>query len=96
MLLSNTGCLYFLKTYHYSIQRKEFWNHIKMLSSIGVSILVTTHFMDEARFCDNISLFYNGEIIAIDSPDKLIQQAKVNNMQEAFIKLIKEKRASNE
>ena len=73
------------------IQRKEFWNHIKMLSDIGVSVLVTTHFMDEARYCDNISLFYNGEIIALDKPDILIEKAGANNMQEAFIKLIKER-----
>ncbi len=70
------------------IQRREFWNHIKSLSKIGVSVLVTTHFMDEARFCDKISLFYNGEIIALDKPDELIKKAGVKNMQEAFIKMI--------
>ena len=71
------------------IQRKEFWNHIKSLSKIGVSVLVTTHFMDEARFCDNISLFYNGEIIALDKPDEIIKKAGANNMHEAFINMIK-------
>jgi len=71
------------------IQRKEFWSHIKALSKIGVSVLVTTHFMDEAKFCDNISLFYNGEIIALNTPDALIQQAGAKNMQEAFINIIK-------
>ena len=75
-----------------TIQRKEFWNHIKALSSLGVCVLVTTHFMDEARFCDKISLFYNGEIVALDSPDELVRKANVKDMQEAFIKLIKEKR----
>ena len=72
------------------IQRKEFWNHIKSLANIGVSVLVTTHFMEEANFCDNISLFYNGEIIALNKPEELIKKAKVQTMQEAFIKLIKE------
>lgn len=71
------------------IQRKEFWNHIKSLAKIGVSVLVTTHFMDEARFCDNISLFYNGEIIALDKPDELIKKANAKNMHEAFINIIK-------
>jgi len=75
-----------------AIQRKEFWNHIKALSNIGVSVLVTTHFMDEAKFCDNISLFYNGEIIALDKPEVLIKNANAKDMNEAFIKLIKEKR----
>ena len=78
-----------------SIQRREFWNHIKKLSELGVSTLVTTHFMDEARFCNNISLFYNGEIIALDKPSELIKKANAANMQEAFIKLIKEKNANN-
>ena len=73
------------------IQRKEFWNHIKKLSEIGVCVLVTTHFMDEARFCNHISLFYNGEIIALDTPDELIKKANAKNMQDAFIKLIKER-----
>ena len=71
------------------IQRKEFWNHIKSLSNIGVSTLVTTHFMDEAKFCDNISLFYNGEIIALDKPSELIKKTNSKDMQETFIKLIK-------
>ena len=75
-----------------AIQRKEFWNHINALSDIGVSVLVTTHFMDEARFCDNISLFYNGEIIALDKPDNLIKNAKAKDMNDAFIKLINEKK----
>ena len=70
------------------IQRKEFWSHIKALSNIGVSVLVTTHFMDEAKFCDNISLFYNGEIIALDKPNELIKKANAKDMNEAFIKLI--------
>lgn len=72
------------------IQRREFWNHIKELSKIGVSTLVTTHFMDEARYCDNIGIFYNGKIIALDKPDALILKTNSKNMQETFIKLIKE------
>ena len=71
------------------IQRREFWGHIKALAKKGVSVLVTTHFMDEAKFCDNISLFYNGEIIALDSPNELIKKAGAKNMQDAFINLIK-------
>ena len=71
------------------IQRKEFWVHIRALAKLGVSVLVTTHFMDEARFCDNISLFYNGEIIALDKPEEVIKKAGVKNMQEAFVGLIR-------
>lgn len=43
------------------ITRKEFWNHITSLAKKGVTVLVTTHFMDEAEYCDRISLFYKGQ-----------------------------------
>lgn len=78
------------------IQRKEFWNHINALSEIGVSVLVTTHFMDEAKYCDNISLFYNGEIIALDKPENLIKNANAKDMNDAFIKAINKKRKDDE
>ena len=51
--------------------------------------------MDEAKFCDNISLFYNGEIIALDTPQKIMKQANANTMQEAFIRFIKEAKERN-
>lgn len=79
-----------------AIQRKEFWNHINALSDIGVSVLVTTHFMDEAKFCDTISLFYKGEIIALDKPQNLIKKANAKDMNETFIKLINQKRNQND
>lgn len=72
------------------IARREFWNHITSLAKKGVTILVTTHFMDEAEFCDRISLFYKGEAIAVGSPEELKQQAHTSTMEDAFITLIKE------
>ena len=72
------------------IARREFWNHITSLAKKGVTILVTTHFMDEAEFCDRISLFYKGEAIAIGSPSELKEQAHTKTMEDAFITLIKE------
>lgn len=72
------------------ITRRDFWNHIKSLAKKGVTILITTHFMDEAQFCDRISLFYKGEAIAIGTPDELKIKAGVKNMEDAFICLIKE------
>lgn len=84
------------------IARREFWNHITSLSKKGVTILVTTHFMDEAEFCDRISLFYKGEAIAVGTPDELKQQAArlippsqvgeevLPTMEDTFITLIKE------
>lgn len=72
------------------ITRKEFWNHITSLSKKGVTVLVTTHFMDEAEYCDRISLFYRGEAIAVGTPDELKEKAGVSNMEDAFIKIIEE------
>ena len=70
------------------IARREFWSHIKGLSKKGVTTMVTTHFMDEARYCDRISLFYKGETIATGTPDELIRSANVKTMDEAFCTLI--------
>ena len=72
------------------ITRRDFWNHITSLAKKGVTIIVTTHFMDEAEYCDRISLFYKGETIAIGTPDELKQKAGADNMEDTFINLIKE------
>ncbi len=72
------------------ITRRDFWNHITSLAEKGVTVLVTTHFMDEAEYCDRISLFYKGETIAVGTPEQLKQQANADNMEDTFIKLIKE------
>lgn len=71
------------------ITRREFWEHIRGLAKKGVTILITTHFMDEAEFCDRISLFYKGETISIGTPAELKAQAGANNMEDTFITLIK-------
>lgn len=75
------------------ITRREFWTHINGLVEKGVTVLVTTHFMDEAEYCDRISLIYRGKSIALGSPDEL--KAKVATvdrpdptMEDAFIALI--------
>lgn len=70
------------------ITRSEFWNHIKALAKKGVTIMVTTHFMDEAEFCDRISLFYRGEAIATGSPSELKNIVNATTMEDAFIGLI--------
>ena len=72
------------------ITRRDFWNHITSLAKKGVTILVTTHFMDEAEYCDRISLFYHGETIALGTPQELKDKAKAKTMEETFITLIKE------
>ncbi len=70
--------------------RRGFWNHITSLAKKGVTVMVTTHFMDEAEYCDRISLFYHGEPIAIGTPAELKEKAGATTMEDAFINLIKE------
>ncbi len=53
------------------VARRKFWNTIKMLSERGVTVLVTTHYMDEAENCDRIALISDGVIVACDTPENL-------------------------
>ncbi|WP_323659410.1 ATP-binding cassette domain-containing protein [Aliarcobacter butzleri] len=72
------------------ITRKEFWTHINGIVKKGVSIMVTTHFMDEAEYCDKIMLIYKGKNIASGTPDELKALVGPNaSMQDAFITLVK-------
>lgn len=73
------------------VTRREFWNHIISLAQKGVTVLITTHFMDEAEFCNRISLFYRGETIATGTPGELKQQSNARTMEEAFINIILQK-----
>jgi ABC-2 type transport system ATP-binding protein len=75
------------------LTRREFWLHINGMVDKGVTVMVTTHFMDEAEYCDRIGLVYRGKIIAAGTPDDLKQQiASEQNpnpsMEEAFIELV--------
>lgn len=75
--------------------RREFWNHIYGLVQKGVTVLVSTHFMDEAEYCDRIALIYRGKIIKLDTPNALKQIAKSEQnqnptLEEAFIQLIEQ------
>ena len=53
------------------LTRREFWMHINSLAQKGVTVMVTTHFMDEAEYCDRIALIYQGQNIATGTPDAL-------------------------
>lgn len=78
------------------IVRREFWSHINGLVEKGVTVLVTTHFMDEAEYCDQIALIYRAREIAIGTPDELKGRAKSlgapqeATLEDAFIALIQE------
>ncbi|HEX9876049.1 MAG TPA: ATP-binding cassette domain-containing protein [Gammaproteobacteria bacterium] len=75
------------------ITRREFWTHINGLVRKGVTVLVTTHFMDEAEYCDRVALMYRSRVIALDSPDALKARAASEanpdpTMEDAFVALV--------
>lgn len=75
------------------ITRREFWNHINGLVEKGVTVMVTTHFMDEAEYCDRIALVYRSRIIEMGTPDSLKELAVTPanpspSLEDAFIHLI--------
>ncbi|CAN7152970.1 ATP-binding cassette domain-containing protein [Pararhizobium sp. LjRoot235] len=77
------------------ITRREFWTHINGLVEKGVTVLVTTHFMEEAEYCDRISLIYRGRSIALGSPDELKASIVTGDqpdptMEDAFVALIRQ------
>jgi ABC-2 type transport system ATP-binding protein len=77
------------------ITRREFWTHINGLVDKGITVLVTTHFMDEAEYCDRISLIYRGRSIALGSPDSLKARVATAErpdptMEDAFVALVGE------
>ena len=78
------------------VTRREFWSHINALADHGVTVLVTTHFMDEAEYCDRIALIYRGRLLALGTPDELKGLAAKDTstalptMEEAFITLVEQ------
>ncbi|MDO9260967.1 MAG: ABC transporter ATP-binding protein [Flavobacteriaceae bacterium] len=69
------------------ITRRQFWEMIYETAHNGTTIFVTTHYMDEAEYCDRVSMMVDGKIEALDTPKNLKEQFDVNNMNDVFLKL---------
>lgn len=69
------------------ITRRQFWEMIYKAAHNGTTIFVTTHYMDEAEYCDRVSIMVNGKIEALDIPKKLKEYYKSNTMNDVFLKL---------
>ena len=69
------------------ITRRQFWDMIYEAAHRGITVFVTTHYMDEAEYCDRVSIMVDGRIAALDTPDNLKKQFGVETMNEVFIKL---------
>ena len=66
------------------LTRRQFWNMIRKSASEGTTVFVTTHYMDEAEYCDRVSIMVDGKIMALDSPTALIKKFGVESMDEVF------------
>ena len=73
------------------ITRRQFWDLIYKAASRGITVFVTTHYMDEAEYCNRVSIMVDGRIDALDTPDNLKKKYKVKNMEEVFLKIARAK-----
>ncbi|MGE7776610.1 ABC transporter ATP-binding protein [Chitinophaga sp. NPDC101104] len=73
------------------ITRRQFWDLIYESADRGVTIFVTTHYMDEAEYCNRISIMVDGKIRALDTPSALKQQFGATTMNDVFLQLARAK-----
>ena len=69
------------------VTRREFWNMIYQAADRGITIFVTTHYMDEAEYCSRVSIMVDGRIDALDTPSGLKKTYNAKTMDEVFLKL---------
>jgi ABC-2 type transport system ATP-binding protein len=69
------------------VTRREFWNLIYEAASTGITVFVTTHYMDEAEYCNRVSIMVDGRIDALDTPSSLKQKFNAATIDEVFLQL---------
>jgi ABC-2 type transport system ATP-binding protein len=69
------------------VTRREFWSLIYQAAEQGITVFVTTHYMDEAEYCNRISIMVDGKIEALDTPSGLKRTFEAESMDEVFLKL---------
>jgi len=69
------------------ITRRQFWEMIYEAAGRGITVFVTTHYMDEAEYCDRISIMSEGKIVALDTPADLKRQYHATSVEEVFVKI---------
>ena len=69
------------------VTRRQFWELIYQAADRGITVFVTTHYMDEAEYCDRVSIMVDGRIDALDSPSELRRQFNTDSMDEVFRRL---------
>lgn len=69
------------------VTRRQFWSMIYEAADRGITIFVTTHYMDEAEYCDRVSIMVDGKIAALDTPSNLKKQFETDSMDDVFYQL---------
>lgn len=69
------------------VTRRDFWNMIYKTTEQGITSFITTHYMDEAEYCNRVCILVDGRIEALGTPDELIHNNDAENMNDVFIKL---------
>jgi ABC-2 type transport system ATP-binding protein len=78
------------------VTRREFWKMIYQASELGITVFVTTHYMDEAEYCNRVSIMVDGRIDALDSPSQLKLKYEASSMDEVFLKLARKAKRNGE
>ncbi len=78
------------------ITRRQFWMMIYEAAANGITVFVTTHYMDEAEYCDRVSIMADGLIVALDTPANLKLSFRAKSMNEVFLELVRNKNNSNQ
>ena len=78
------------------ITRRRFWDLILQAADAGITVFVTTHYMDEAEYCDRISMMVDGRIEALDSPEALKQRYAADTMDDVFLHLARKAKRSGD
>jgi ABC-2 type transport system ATP-binding protein len=77
------------------VTRRQFWEMIYETASRGMTVFVTTHYMDEAEYCDRITIMSEGRIVALDSPSALREQHGTASVEELFVKIARPKNTNS-
>jgi ABC-2 type transport system ATP-binding protein len=78
------------------VTRREFWNMIYQAAESGITVFVTTHYMDEAEYCNRVSIMVDGRIDALDTPTELKKTFEAASMDEVFLKLARKAKRSGD
>ncbi len=77
------------------ITRRQFWNLIYETAHSGITVFVTTHYMDEAEYCDRVSIMVDGKVEALDTPENLKIHYQSENMDKVFLKIARKNSVTN-